>query len=59
MPNGGDLTIEAANVRLDAQSAAAYGEVGEGDYVVLTVTDTGTGMPQSVMQRAIEPFFHD
>jgi signal transduction histidine kinase len=57
MPNGGDLAIEAANVHLDAQSAAAYGEVGEGDYVVLTVTDTGTGMPQSVVQRAFEPFF--
>jgi signal transduction histidine kinase len=57
MPCGGDLTIEAANVHLDAQIAAAYGEVGEGDYVVLSVTDTGTGMPQSVVQRAIEPFF--
>jgi signal transduction histidine kinase/CheY-like chemotaxis protein len=57
MPHGGTLRIEATNLQLDAQSAAAYSEVGEGDYVVLTVTDTGTGMPQSVVERAIEPFF--
>jgi signal transduction histidine kinase len=57
MPHGGRLRIEAANLHLDAETAAAYSEVGEGDYVVLTVTDTGTGMPQSVVQRAIEPFF--
>jgi signal transduction histidine kinase len=57
MPHGGTLRIDATNLHLDAQSAATYGEVGEGDYVVLTVTDTGTGMPQSVLRRAIEPFF--
>jgi signal transduction histidine kinase len=57
MPRGGRLTIAAANIHLDAASAVAFGEVSEGDYVVLTVTDTGTGMPQSVVQRAIEPFF--
>jgi signal transduction histidine kinase len=57
MPHGGDLTIEAANVHLDARSAAAYIEGSENDYVVLTVTDTGTGMPDDVVRRAIEPFF--
>jgi len=57
MPHGGTLRIEAANLHLDAQSAAQYSELADGDYVVLTVTDTGTGMPQSVVQRAIEPFF--
>jgi signal transduction histidine kinase/CheY-like chemotaxis protein len=57
MPHGGTLRIEAANLHLDAQSAAEYSELADGDYVVLTVTDTGTGMPQSVVQRAIEPFF--
>jgi signal transduction histidine kinase len=57
MPHGGRLRIEAVNLHLDAETAATYSEVGEGDYVVLTVTDTGTGMPQSVVRRAIEPFF--
>jgi CheY-like chemotaxis protein len=57
MTRGGNLTIEAANVYLDAQNATAYSEVGEGDYVVLTVTDTGTGMPEAVVRQAIEPFF--
>ena len=56
MPHGGKLTIEAANLHLDAR-AGVNSEIGEGDYVVATVTDTGTGMPRSVVQRAIEPFF--
>jgi signal transduction histidine kinase/ActR/RegA family two-component response regulator len=57
MPQGGNLTIEAANVHLDARGAGAFTEVAEGDYVVLTVTDSGTGMAQDVVQRAVEPFF--
>jgi signal transduction histidine kinase len=57
MPQGGDLTIEAAGVHLDAQSAAMFVDTDAGDYIVLTVTDTGTGMPEEVVQRAIEPFF--
>ncbi len=57
MPRGGSLTIQAANLYLDPRSAAAYSEVGEGDYVVLAVTDTGTGMPETVVRQAIEPFF--
>ncbi len=57
MPQGGKLTIEAANVHLGALDVVAYSEMAEGDYVLLTVTDTGTGMPEDVAQRAIEPFF--
>jgi signal transduction histidine kinase/ActR/RegA family two-component response regulator len=57
MPNGGELKIEPANLYLDAREAAAYGELDDGDFVVLSVTDTGVGMPESVLRRAIEPFF--
>ena len=58
MPQGGSLSLEAANVHFDAQSIAGPpAEMGEGDYVMLSVTDTGTGMPQAVVERAIEPFF--
>ena len=53
MPEGGTLTIECANVR---QSAGAL-EPAAGDYVVVTVSDTGIGMPQDVIDRAFEPFF--
>jgi signal transduction histidine kinase len=57
MPRGGNLTIGAANVLLDARGAGAFTEVAEGDYVVLSVTDTGTGMAEDVARRAVEPFF--
>jgi signal transduction histidine kinase/ActR/RegA family two-component response regulator len=57
MPQGGNLTIEAANVHLDAHDAPADADVAEGDYVVLSVTDTGSGMAEDVVQRAVEPFF--
>ena len=57
MPEGGTIAIETANVHLDAQSAARYTEVSKGDYVTLTVTDTGIGMSTEVVERATEPFF--
>jgi signal transduction histidine kinase/CheY-like chemotaxis protein len=57
MPHGGELKIESANLYLDAYAAPAYGELGGGDFVVLSVTDTGVGIPESVLRRAIEPFF--
>jgi two-component system CheB/CheR fusion protein len=57
MPHGGRLAIETGNAHLDSQDVAENTEIGEGDYVVLTVTDTGTGMPQEVIERAMEPFF--
>jgi signal transduction histidine kinase/FixJ family two-component response regulator len=57
MPLGGGLMIEAANVHLDARDTGADADVAEGDYVVLSVTDTGSGMPEDVVRRAVEPFF--
>lgn len=57
MPGGGRLTIETRNVFLDGDYTVANPDVASGDYVVLAVTDTGSGMTPAVMQRALEPFF--
>ena len=55
MPDGGTLTIETADVRVDEPTRG--GLVTPGSYVVLKVTDTGSGMAPDVQQRAFEPFF--
>jgi signal transduction histidine kinase/ActR/RegA family two-component response regulator len=57
MPEGGKLTIETANCELDERYAAAHDEVAAGQYVMLSVTDTGTGMPPEVIEHAFEPFY--
>jgi PAS domain S-box-containing protein len=57
MPSGGRLTIEARNVVLDENYTATIGDVAPGEYVCVSVTDTGTGMPRHVIERAFEPFF--
>jgi signal transduction histidine kinase len=56
MPDGGHLTIETANIRLDQRSAEEL-ELAPGQYVSLRVTDTGTGMTPAVITHAFEPFY--
>ena len=57
MPNGGKLLLETHHVVLDEAYAQANADVTPGPYVMLAVSDTGTGMPQSVQDNAFEPFF--
>jgi len=57
MPDGGRLTIETACSHLDDSYAACHDEVAPGQYVMVSVTDTGTGMPPHVIERAFDPFY--
>jgi PAS domain S-box-containing protein len=57
MPNGGAITIETGNVILDEAYAAANEEVVPGEYAMIAVSDTGSGIPKSVLLRVFEPFF--
>ena len=57
MPNGGCLTIETANTYLDDAYARRFGDVEAGQYVVVCVTDTGSGIRKDILDRVFEPFF--
>jgi signal transduction histidine kinase/CheY-like chemotaxis protein len=57
MPDGGCLTIETANTYLDDAYARRFGDVKAGHYVVLCVTDTGTGIPADILDQVFQPFF--
>jgi PAS domain S-box-containing protein len=57
MPNGGKLMLETANVSFDQDSVGRYPELKPGNYVMLAITDTGTGMSEGVKARVFEPFF--
>ncbi len=57
MPKGGQLYIESHNATIDEQTAIRRDEVTPGEYAVVTISDTGTGMTPEVLAKAIDPFF--
>ena len=57
MPKGGQLTIATRNATLDAGYAAQHADVSAGDYAVIEVSDTGTGIAPEIVGRIFEPFF--
>jgi len=57
MPDGGKLVVQTFNQYLDTGFTDAYTNLEPGDYVVLSVQDTGCGMPEAVINRAFDPFF--
>jgi signal transduction histidine kinase/ActR/RegA family two-component response regulator len=57
MPKGGKITIETQNADLDDRYASGHVDVKPGQYVLVAVTDTGSGMPPEVIAKAFDPFF--
>ena len=57
MPGGGQLVVKTSNRHLDRAFTQAHSNLDPGEYVMLSVTDTGCGMPQSTINRAFDPFF--
>ena len=57
MPNGGTITISAQNRYIDESYARMNVEAKIGNYVVITIADTGTGIPREVIERVFDPFF--
>jgi signal transduction histidine kinase/CheY-like chemotaxis protein len=57
MPEGGKLTLEIGNSYLDDAYCRSYADVRPGQYVLIAVTDSGTGMPGETIEKAFEPFF--
>jgi PAS domain S-box-containing protein len=57
MPKGGHLSITTTNIHLDASYTALHPDVAAGDYALIKITDTGSGIPPELIARIFEPFF--
>jgi PAS domain S-box-containing protein len=57
MPKGGKLVVETRNITIDKSMAASHSDLVPGDYVRVSVSDTGSGMTPEIRERAFEPFF--
>ncbi|KQO78255.1 MULTISPECIES: hybrid sensor histidine kinase/response regulator [unclassified Methylobacterium] len=57
MPGGGSVTVKTENLLIEDEDTALFKTVGPGAYVVVSVTDTGSGMPAEILNRVMEPFF--
>jgi len=57
MPGGGTLTLEAGNLQIDDQCASAHPGIKPGHYIMITLTDTGTGIPAEIKEKIFDPFF--
>ncbi len=57
MPNGGKLVLETNNVCLDEAYAGMHSEVSAGNYVMVAVSDTGSGIPAAALEKVFDPFF--
>lgn len=57
MPNGGTLSLHANNITLDEQSTRVHLNAKPGNYVVFSISDTGTGIPSEILDKIFDPFF--
>lgn len=57
MPKGGKLTIETSNAVVDPDLGKRFGDLAPGDYVMIAITDTGCGIPETIRSKVFDPFF--